>query len=165
MWLKEICIATHRKMFTSRLQPPSFGRKEFGFECLSFYLIYHISREWIGVRSSYYQLSMSSNIFLISQISLVTFASCDPGQKNFATVFVTVVRNRDTPSFSRNRFNLEILETVELGEVLLQLTAEDDDLVRGNYFIRRALFIREVCLLYLSLVRCCCSWRLRMTIW
>ena len=58
---------------------------------------------------------------------MVTFASCDPGQKNYATVFVTVVRNRNTPSFGRNRYNVNIDETVELGQVIQQVKAQDGD--------------------------------------
>ena len=69
------------------------------------------------------------SIFVVPQIRIVAYDSCNPAQKAVAFVRVTVVRNENKPGFLRGQYNTEIEETQPLGAEILRLEARDEDKV------------------------------------
>ena len=90
------------------------------------------------LRNEFMPYSTLPNVLCPVQTSVVTFSSCDPGRKDHATVYVTVLRNRMSPMFTAETYDVVIDESMTLGEVVVNVTAQDSDVVRAVSFCCKA---------------------------
>lgn len=58
-----------------------------------------------------------------------------PPNRATATVTIQVQRNLNKPKFNPERYEVEVLETMLVGDPVVKVTAEDADRVVGNIYI------------------------------
>ncbi len=95
-------------------------------------------------------------MFLILQIRVVAFDSCNPVQKVAAFVRVTVVRNENRPVFAQAEYTVNIEDTQPLGVSVATITAEDKDVVSPGLGINLPLMMQLA-------VICHKNWQLYVT--